>query len=530
MPSLGFATCMQYAFHLLAATLLLVLLASCQPTAVGPAATNTTQVEAIGIAGGGVSTIESGGRNLADQVVEETWDAYSMQGTPVGYAQTTVSKVLEQGRELVRTRQFMNLEFSRDGQPIRQQVTMTSWETPSGELVRFESQLAGGPSEMTTRGRVEGSELVMQTGTLGRTQTARIPWQAEWGGPFAVEQSLQRNPLHPGETRTVRGLTVLNMPGDTRLSARDDEEVLLPSGKTKLLRVDCVAELAGQRIEHVQWIDERGQTLKSFMPGVGQEAVRTTKQAALQSPRGKFDLMATSVVPVATPVAKDSQRVVYRARVKSGSVGGLFAEGLSQRVKNIDEQTAEITVLAVRPDQPAKPDMAEALPTAADREANSLVQSDDPLIVELAKAVVPRQTDAWKIACALEAFVDQRVQEKSLSQAFASATEVAVSGEGDCTEHAVLLAALCRARGIPARVAFGLVYYAPKKGFAYHMWTEAWIGDRWVPLDATLALCGIGADHIKLGVSNLAGGSPLADLLAVTQVFGRLQLEVVEQR
>ena len=64
--------------------------------------------------------------------------------------------------------------------------------------------------------------------------------------------------------------------------------------------------------------------------------------------------------------------------------------------------------------------------------------------------------------------------------------EVARSLEGDCTEHAVLLAALCRARKIPARVAFGLVYYPPQKGFAYHMWNEVWIADRWIPLDATL--------------------------------------------
>ena len=40
----------------------------------------------------------------------------------------------------------------------------------------------------------------------------------------------------------------------------------------------------------------------------------------------------------------------------------------------------------------------------------------------------------------------------------ATAAEVARSREGDCTEHAVLLAALARARGIPARVAMGLVY------------------------------------------------------------------------
>jgi transglutaminase-like putative cysteine protease len=47
----------------------------------------------------------------------------------------------------------------------------------------------------------------------------------------------------------------------------------------------------------------------------------------------------------------------------------------------------------------------------------------------------------------------------------------------------VLLAALCRARGIAARAALGLVYVARNQEFAYHMWTEAYIGGKWIPLD-----------------------------------------------
>ena len=67
---------------------------------------------------------------------------------------------------------------------------------------------------------------------------------------------------------------------------------------------------------------------------------------------------------------------------------------------------------------------------------------------------------------------------KDFSQAFASAAEVVDTHEGDCTEHAVLLAALCRARGIPARVAIGLVYMPATHEFGYHMWTEVYIGKR----------------------------------------------------
>ena len=77
------------------------------------------------------------------------------------------------------------------------------------------------------------------------------------------------------------------------------------------------------------------------------------------------------------------------------------------------------------------------------------------------------------------------------------------NAKGDCTEHAVLLAALCRARGIPARVAIGLVYVSAAQGFGYHMWNEVWIDGGWIPLDATIARGGTGAAHLKLADSSL---------------------------
>jgi transglutaminase-like putative cysteine protease len=306
----------------------------------------------------------------------------------------------------------------------------------------------------------------------------------------------------------------------------------LPTGPTKLLKVDATIDFGGQTIETTMWTDDRGQTLKSHIASIGQEAVRTTKELALNpaAGAGDFDLLVASTVKLQgeLPNPTETKRVVYRARLKSGDIAGLFAAGLSQRVEPIDERTAELTVLAVRPDQPAKLDAPPSQPTEEDLAANTLIQSDDPEIVKTARSVAPSETDPWKLACALEQHVDSAIRKKNFSQAFATAAEVARSLEGDCTEHAVLLAALCRARGIPARVAFGLVYYPPQRGFAYHMWNEVWIADRWVPLDGTLGLGGIGGDHIKLADSNLAGASAYSAMLPVIQVFGRLDLEVVE--
>jgi transglutaminase-like putative cysteine protease len=188
----------------------------------------------------------------------------------------------------------------------------------------------------------------------------------------------------------------------------------------------------------------------------------------------------------------------------------------------------QLTVVAVRPNSPAPSVLrGNEAPTAADRQASVMIQSDDPRVVAMARSVAPDETDAWTLARRLEQSVKNSIRLKNYSTAMATAAEVAVSREGDCTEHSVLLAALCRARGIPARVAVGMVYYPPASAFAYHMWTEVWIQDRWVPLDATLGLGGTGAAHLKFTHSSLQGTGAYAEMLPVIQAIGRLQIDVV---
>jgi transglutaminase-like putative cysteine protease len=233
-------------------------------------------------------------------------------------------------------------------------------------------------------------------------------------------------------------------------------------------------------------------------------------------PRGNLDALATAT------------RVIYRARLKEGKAKDAFSNSLSQQVAIVDEHTATLTVIAVRPGDPKMPDASFKGPTADDLSPGSYIQSDDPEVVRLANSVAAEEKDPWKLACNLERFVDETITEKNFASALATAAEVARSKAGDCTEHAVLLAALCRARKIPARVAFGLIYVKHLGGFAYHMWTEAWIEDRWIPLDATLGQGGIGCDHIKLGDSNLKGSESLAAMATVAQVLNQLELEIVE--
>jgi hypothetical protein len=77
-------------------------------------------------------------------------------------------------------------------------------------------------------------------------------------------------------------------------------------------------------------------------------------------------------------------------------------------------------------------------------------------------------------------------------------------------------------------VVVGLVYSEREQGFAFHMWNEVWITNRWIPLDATLGQGGIGADHLKLQTSNLASGAADSAVLSVLAVINQLQLTILE--
>jgi hypothetical protein len=458
---------------------------------------------------------------------EEYYEAILLSGAKVGWSHTVRKTVEEEGRPLVRTRNTSELTLTRDGQPVTQQMVLTSWETPDGKLVRFETEQDGGA--MSASGEVKDGQLTVRRTTLGKIETETGTWK-NWGGFFAPTDSLQRKPMQPGEKRVVRSLApLLNVAANTKLEALAKELVEFPQGERELLKIRGTLLLPGSELEMLFWVDDQGNVLRTRVPAIDQEAVRVPKGEALR--RGKtqdFDLLRDTVVklPQPPPDFREVQRVVYRATLKTGQIAGVFSQGLSQRVKLLDDQAAELTVLAVRPDWPEEDDLED--PSSGDFLApTTFLQSDDQEVKKIAESVAADETDSWEIARAMERHIQEVIRQKDYATAFASAAEVARSLEGDCTEHAVLLAACLRARRIPSHVAFGLVYVPSLQGFAYHMWTESEIKGRWVPLDATQGRGGIGCDHLKLGESSLQGSQAYVDILRVVSVFRQLELSVV---
>jgi transglutaminase-like putative cysteine protease len=209
----------------------------------------------------------------------------------------------------------------------------------------------------------------------------------------------------------------------------------------------------------------------------------------------------------------------------------------TQMTERVDDTTLRVRVNLGEPGATATPEeRAQALAPSA------MLDADDPEVAALADRAAMELRgalldDPFEVARACRRFVYSYIDEKSLDVGFATASEVARTRQGDCTEHAVLLAAILRARGIPSRVASGLIYvdeFVGEKGiFGFHMWTQALLPDRdgverWVDLDATLPNNDFDAAHIGVAVSDLGGAERINTMAAVAPLLGMLNIEVNE--
>ena len=137
------------------------------------------------------------------------------------------------------------------------------------------------------------------------------------------------------------------------------------------------------------------------------------------------------------------------------------------------------------------------------RAPNAWVQSTDSRIRALARRVRGDASSAMRMR-RLVLLVRERMTGPIDYLGYSTAVEALEHRSGDCSEFAVLLAALARAEGLSARMVSGLAYsdrFSGKKDvFSQHAWVQVWDGGRWVSYDA--ALEGFDATHIAIAIGD----------------------------
>ena len=132
--------------------------------------------------------------------------------------------------------------------------------------------------------------------------------------------------------------------------------------------------------------------------------------------------------------------------------------------------------------------------------AEEMIESDHPELISLALKIVKGSSDFWEATCRLSAWVANNIDGSIYG---GSAYATFKRGNAACGSQSMLLAALCRAAGIPARVVWGCLY-TPEYGgsFGHHGWNEVYMGGAgWIPIDVTIHETNyVDSGHIRLGI------------------------------
>ena len=144
------------------------------------------------------------------------------------------------------------------------------------------------------------------------------------------------------------------------------------------------------------------------------------------------------------------------------------------------------------------------------------VDADAPAVVALAREITAGAAGDRDKAARIVAWVHDHL-DKSLSTHLATASQVLERKVGDCTEHALLVTALARAAGLPARQVSGLMYVGDDlRFFGWHAWTQIVLDGHWVGVDASWNEPIADAGHLLLGIDDSTDWLTVIDRITIS--------------
>ena len=513
--------------------LLMLSRSACRFVALGRCVTRLVLMTVVLTAPANGQTTRRNAKPIPAADVETQWRVIYLADKRIGYSRVTSSRLREGGRSVIRTVEETHMTVARFGQHLKMDLRETIVESTAGQILRFEMSMKNPPSRsIESIGEVNGSQLTLSTTVADRVQKSTKAWESDLRSTHYQDRLLKTRKLNTNETIELHVfLPQMNKSSKVTIKGEGERRTRLLDGRSHRLRRVSVSQdiLPGQNM--IAWQDAAGEIVKLEMPFLGSTMATyiVDEAEALKAIGGaELDLAVNTLVRLPKPLRNGhrSQRAVYR--LSSSDPDALrIIPGTSgiQETRLLSDRLVEITVTR------AKPPTGNRRLSVAEHylEATQYLQSQDTHVAQHASRAAGNELNQWRAATAMEKYVFRKLRRKNFSTALASAAEVAKDMSGDCTEHAVLLAAMLRNRRIPSRIAVGLVYVESQLGFGGHMWTEAMIDGQWIPLDATLGRGGIGAAHIKLADSAFAddGPSPVSTFLPLFNLLGNVKIEVV---
>ena len=493
-----------------------------------------------------LGSVGNPGQTNTQKPLFEEWVVVVIKGKTCGFGSTITTRTDTSTGPRYLTVHQEEFLVKRLGANLKIVETEKVTEDADGGVLSYD-EVSDAGSIVESSGVREGDDMVVSS--RGQTQRFKLPRLSALG-PEAVRRLANAVPLKPGQPFSFNTFSTeypqAVVVEQGTIAGQETHDVR--GVKRKLWKLTSEESFMPGLVS-TTWVDDQNNNVESLttLPGLGDMHEYVTNRAeCMKQPEGAEIFASTLIHPQrALPSPNDLGQAVYRLVPVNLSQTITLWNGGEQRVLSSEPGSCEVEVTAPRF---TPSDATWQLPHEDTPELHPFLQSsaylevNSPEIQALGRQAVGDEKNPVRAAHRIETFVRKYINKKDLNIGFGSAEETAKSREGDCTEHAVLCAALGRAVGLPTRCVVGFGYIPPGVNqptisnavdadtgiFGFHMWAEAWIGpDEWVPMDA--ALDGFDVGHIAITKSALDEVNPIVDLnTPVFQLMESLKIEVVK--
>ena len=375
--------------------------------------------------------------DLARYGTEAEWRGVYYRGEKVGF---TVGQIvpIEGGFEL---QEDGRLQMSLLGATTPAAIRTTARVDQAFVLQSFDFSLDPGTGPLALSGTVDGLTLKVEIRSAGSVRTETRTLEEPPALMLNMARRLASAGLVAGATHQLMVFdpaTLANQPVTVRVH---DREVVLTSGRPMpAFKVD----LGYAGLTTTAWITDTGVIVREESP-LGLMSLRESPEQAQQmavSARVRSDMLqAAAIVPtLRVPVTEPTDVVKMKVEFTGVDLAGLDFTGATQRMTGRVLDVTDPRALVAGPADPAR--LRFLAP-------ETLIESDDPEIVEQARRIVGGATDARTKAERLVREVNAMLDKKP-TVSLPSAKEVLRTKVGDCNEHTALYVALARAAGLPA--------------------------------------------------------------------------------
>jgi hypothetical protein len=471
----------------------------------------------------------------AEKTLSEYWMGIYMEGVKVGYSHSTESSFSENGEYFKKFVMESRMKISRlGGAPVEIVSAQESFynrdDIPLETVVRTKMS----ETEIVFKAEITKGKIVFRS---GEKLIKEMTYEDKFYLGIPIQEIIQSGDLKAGKTFTFPVLDPISYSiKDSTFEVLGKEDILILGNKMRLWHVRTELESIIPVVME-EWIDEEGNIWKSISQAsfMTTTSIRMPKEKALEISAKNLDIAFSTLIP-SNVMFEDPMQV----REVTFKLSGIPVEN-TQRFPFDDNSQILLerqgdSVLIRTTSHVFQEENSLMLPFVGEEFQDELkptafCQSDDPEIMTMANNIVGEEKNAWRAAKKIARWVEKEMT-ANYDVGFATASETMKNKEGDCSEHTVIMVALCRAAGIPSRAAVGLMY--ADGIFAYHMWPEVYVGQwvnldaKWLAVDEKTGELYTDATHIKMGRSNLDEDILEEMITAVAGIIGNIDLEIID--